>query len=207
LNFVFDRFWQTKEASHLGTGLGLSIAKGIIQAHGGKIWVESEIGKGSQFYFTIPMPKLELQTKVQEEALILQAQPTVLNKKLHILLVDDSVELLAIMSILLRKAGIEVTEARSVSVAMELIKEIKVDVIVSDIEMPEADGYELVKRLHQLTQEEGGHTPIIALTAHYSETEFKKIEAAGFDLRLQKPIKAEQLITAVSRLSEQHYVH
>jgi signal transduction histidine kinase len=56
---VFDRFWQAKETRQMGSGLGLSIAKGIVEAHGGTIWAESELGKGSSFYFTLPLAKLD----------------------------------------------------------------------------------------------------------------------------------------------------
>lgn len=197
---VFDHFWQNCDTSHLGKELGLFTAKGAIEAHGGKFWIQNDIENGSHLYFSIHNIGQKIQNNSQSECPLQNVNTLKLNKILHVLLVDDSIEMLEIMGLLLRKAGICVTEANSVDEAMAKLRETIPDVIVSDIEMPHASGYDLVKRVHQLSKEAGGQTPIAALTAHYNESEFRKIEAAGFDLRLQKPIKVEQLIDAISKL-------
>jgi K+-sensing histidine kinase KdpD/ActR/RegA family two-component response regulator len=197
---VFDCFWQNSETSHLGKELGLYIAKGVIEAHKGKIWIQNDGENGNQLCFSIPYIDYDLKNNSYKQKPLQEVNTLKLNKILHVLLVDDSVEMLEIMGLLLRKAGIYVTEANSVDEAMAKLKETRPDIIVSDIEMPHANGYDLIKRVHQLSKEAGGQTPIAALTAHYNESEFRKIEAAGFDLRLQKPIKVDQLITAISKL-------
>jgi CheY-like chemotaxis protein len=133
-----------------------------------------------------------------ETTTVLLAKPA---KDLHVLIVDDSFEMLEILSLILKRSGVFVTEAKSVDEVFSILKQIRPHIIISDIEMPGADGYELVRRLHSLPQEYGGNIPIAALTAHHNENEQKKIESAGFNMRLQKPIKPEHLINAVIKLS------
>lgn len=198
---IFDRFWQAKRAKHLGTGLGLAIAKGIILAHGGQIWAESEIGKGSTFFFTVPLaqpdtPKKPIEESPHEAAIVKPALYGV-----RILLVDDSVDMLSLLARLLENAGAKVMIASNVSLAFDLFLRERPDVVVTDIEMPGEGGIDLIEKIQRLGPEKGGHIPVAALTAHGRDEELRKIDEAGFDMKLFKPIDVPELIAAVSKLA------
>ncbi|MGE3759723.1 MAG: PAS domain S-box protein [Pseudobdellovibrionaceae bacterium] len=199
---VFDRFWQAKETKHLGSGLGLSIAKGVIEAHGTKIWAESQIGKGSCFSFTLPLATSK--TKVHSRAALRSGDLAEGRRHslegIHILVVDDSPEVLFLMKHLLQRAGAYVTEARSGLEGLSKVESERPDLVITDIEMPDCDGYALIKKIHQMTKNDPHPTPVVALTAYTDKESLKKISEAGFDVRLSKPVQMDKLVSTIRPL-------
>lgn len=194
---VFDRFWQAEGTRSLGSGLGLYIARGLVEAHGGRIWVESEVGKGSKFYFAIPMAKASARPKLKGEKYISKNS---LNG-VHVLVVDDSPDLLQIISMALENVGAKVTVAGCVSEGISAFCENRPDVVVTDIHMPEEDGYSLIEKVRRLG-EQRGHVPVLALTATSNDEELQKISQFGFDDRLAKPVSAGQLVDTISKFAK-----
>lgn len=206
---VFDRFWQAQETKQLGSGLGLAIAKGIIEAHGTKIWAESQIGQGSCFSFTLPLATSS--TKVRVEATLesgsFDDDRRRSLKGIHVMLVDDSPDMLFLMKHILQKAGVRVTEARSGLEALSKLAKERPSLIITDIEMPGCDGYALIEKIHQMVKDEHRHIPVVALTAHTDEKVLKKISEAGFDVRLSKPVQADILISSILPLVDRNLLH
>ncbi len=196
LTKIFDRFWQVDSAKHKGSGLGLSIAKGIIQAHGGKIWAESELQKGTTFYFTLPIVYAE-KTEFARRIIDMSNSSTSLLHGQHILVVDDSPDNLFLIKHLLESMGAEVSVADNVKTALSRIKFSLPDVLFTDIEMPEETGYDLLSQLRESTDSQNNPIPVVALTGHEDKQELDKIKAAGFDLCLSKPINLEKLVSAI----------
>lgn len=189
ISFVFERFWQACPTKQLGHGLGLAIAKGIVEAHGGKIWAENLVGKGSKFSFTVPTAPVKISLS-----------------GVHVLLVDDSLEVLAALKAMLECAGAEVVTCISASQAMSLLKQSRPDVMITDIEMPEEDGFALIDKIHHLKPGEGCDIPIAAITGHERDEIKEKIKQAGFDMQISKPVDIKTAVAAVKRLSEKSRV-
>lgn len=208
LSKVFDRFWQARETKHLGSGLGLAIAKGIIEAHGAKIWAESQIGKGSCFSFTLPPATPETATKAK--TLSTEKASHIEQSRLdgiHVMLVDDSPDGLFLMRRILENTGARVTEAGSLVEAISKFAVEDPKIVITDIEMPDGDGYDLIKKIHQLSDENQKYIPVVALTAHTDEMELKKISDAGFDARLSKPVRANKMISSIRSLINRDLSH
>jgi signal transduction histidine kinase len=199
LSAIFDRFVRTEQAksSHTdGLGLGLYITKGLVEAQGGKIWVESIRGDKTSFHFTVPLLK-EFSTNNVEHK---RNTSNRLFNDTRILVVDDSPDNLLLLRSFLEKSGAEVTTAQSASEAMaELIKN-KIDILISDIEMPDGDGYELINKIRQFESKKKTRMHVVALTAHTDEKELKKIAEAGFDLYIPKPVSFEKMLTSIQTL-------
>jgi CheY-like chemotaxis protein len=118
-----------------------------------------------------------------------------------VLLVDDSQEVLLLMKQILEDAGAEVSEAESVKEALTKFFLARPDVILTDVEMPDGGGYALIEKIHQLRPENGGDVPIAAFTAHDREQELRRIEDAGFDMRISKILDIKKTISAVRELA------
>jgi CheY-like chemotaxis protein len=195
LKFIFQQFWQSKETASLGTGLGLSIAKGIVDAHGGKIWAESIFGKGTTVSFTVP----KLITEIKK---IPQRQDQSLGlKDEFILLVDDSQDLRFLMRKLLEKYGAQVVDVSSVSEARnEMLKSISrpFDLIITDIDMPIESGFDLLKDVRRIYK--GRKSSVIALTGFSDSEDIQNIMSAGFDLCFSKPVNMERLVSDIDIL-------
>lgn len=206
LSKIFDRYWQAQETKKLGSGLGLSIAKGVIEAHGTKIWAESDVGRGSCFSFTIPLATPETKKKPVTE----QSSPVADLDSLegtHIVVVDDSPDNLSLMRLILQKAGARVTVAGSVKDALKEVSRERPDLIITDIEMPDGDGYELIAKVHQMDKSGDSHLPVAALTAHTEENELRKISKAGFDASFSKPINSGKVISSIRGLINRGLLH
>ena len=199
LPFVFDRLKQedmSTTRSHGGLGLGLAITSHIVELHQGQIEAKSEgRGRGAEFILRIPSLKSNAEVKINSQQLPL---PSVSLDGVRILVVDDSLDILQLINLWLRKANAQVQLASSAAEALKEIPRFKPDIVLSDIGMPTMDGYELIKRIKTLP---GGNViKAVALTAYAKDEERTRAIEAGFQMHISKPISRDQLISAVSTL-------
>jgi two-component system CheB/CheR fusion protein len=201
---MFDRFWQAKQTASLGSGLGLSIAKGIVDIHGGKIWVESKLGCGSQFHFTVPVAQVA-SADIKEP----NVQPVCDQalRGIRVMLVDDSAESLFLTRLFLERAGAKVSDAKSVTEALSKLGRETPDVLITDIEMPDQGGFELIEQVHKMLRNEIRSMPIAALSAHLSDMELKKISEAGFVAHLSKPVTMDGLVSSIGKIVHREMLH
>ncbi len=208
LPYVFDRFRQEDSGTTRrfgGLGLGLSIVKHLVEAHGGTV-VASSPGKNQGTVFTVQLPLAGVQpwidvpsTMPNEEGLRQDLRRQVLKNR-RVLVVDDEPDTRKMLSRVLRRAGSEVFCASSVPEALEIFETFKPDILLSDISMPEYDGYELIKKVRAKDAGHGGQIPAIALTAHAHPEEKARTLSSGFQFHLIKPVEAHQLIETVRDL-------
>jgi hypothetical protein len=205
LPYVFDRFRQADSSttrSYGGLGLGLAIVRHLAQLHGGKVAAENNPGGGAKF--TVYLPVVELQD--QEAGLglfefpdVAQAQAHLMN--LQLLVVDDDDDSREFLIALLEDEGAMVRSATSVAEALAALETFWPDVLLSDIGMPGADGYQLIARVREMEAIRGGNMPAIALTAYAREEERQQALKAGFQMHLSKPVEINQLIDGIVNLA------
>jgi signal transduction histidine kinase/CheY-like chemotaxis protein len=192
LNTIFEAFSQadnTTTRKYGGTGLGLSISSRLIKMLGGELKVESEVNKGSKFYFTIPAKKGKLITDV-----VIQKE-TKLNETYdyHILLVEDNKANQMFMSVILKKLNITFDIANDGIEAIELFKKNRYDLILMDENMPNMNGIEATKQIRIYEQEKNLlPTIIIALTANALEGDKERFILAGMNYYLSKPLNIDK---------------
>ena len=196
LPHVFERFRQA-DASHTrryrGLGLGLAIARSLIEEHGGSINAASP-GPGQGSSFTVRLP-LAPGAPVKDDRRVQPADPADLGG-VRVLLVDDEEDGRAIVSLLLEQAGARVTSASSVAEALVALRGSRFGIVVSDIEMPEEDGYALVAAMRR--DPRLAAVPAVALTAHAAESERARALAAGFAAHVAKPTGEGELAAIVA---------
>ncbi|MBC7780439.1 MAG: PAS domain S-box protein [Proteobacteria bacterium] len=206
LPFVFDRFRQADASTsrrHGGLGLGLSIVKRLVELHEGSVGVESPgRGKGASFFVRVPV------AGARDSGYGVDTAPAAISMYgedhdltgLHVLLVDDDADGRLATQRLLERAGASVTAAESSAIAMTLFARQRFDVLVSDLGMPDADGYALMNWVRARAPGEGGQIPAVALTAYARQEDRIKAIAVGFQDHLTKPVEADRLLAAVARL-------
>jgi len=208
--FVFDRFRQadasmTRTVS--GLGLGLALVNDLVQIHGGTVRAESAgVGQGARFSVSLP----EAPAGTPEAAAPPPASPVreapsrpappsgPILGGVNVLLVDDDTDFLESLSVALQGRGAQVTRADSAGAALAAIDASIPDVLVSDLGMPEEDGYGLIRELRARPASRGGHVPAIALTAYVADHDRDRSLAAGFQLHLGKPMDPGLLIQAIA---------
>jgi PAS domain S-box-containing protein len=215
LPFVFDRFRQADASTTRqkgGLGLGLAIVRHIVELHGGTVRAESAgAGTGATFAMTLPLMETGQGLDVGEgeayqhvETLSTQGGPLDCPPALdglHVLVADDEVDTLDLLRAVFEGCGARVTAASTAAAALSALKEGRPDVLVSDIGMPDEDGYELIRKVRRLKPEEGGRTPAVALTAYAREEDRRKAVRAGFQTHLSKPAAPDELAEVVASLA------
>ncbi|HEX8139820.1 MAG TPA: PAS domain S-box protein [Pyrinomonadaceae bacterium] len=213
LPFVFERFRQADSTStrqYGGLGLGLAIVRHLVELHGGRARVSSP-GENLGATFTVELPLIapSIESTAPEERALLPADETLAEfdgghmlDGLRVLVVDDEQDARELVSTILEQQGATVTTVRSAAEALETLTLIQPDVIISDIEMPNEDGYALIKKIRELEPQEGGRTPAAALTAYARTEDRMRALLAGFQIHLPKPVEPAELIAVVANLAE-----
>lgn len=200
LPYVFESFRQadaTITRNYSGLGLGLAIVRQLVELHGGKVWAESVgVDMGATFTFRLPGCSPHL---IASEELPVQAGAANLNG-IQVLVVDDDLDSREFLAFILSDYGAQVRAAASAAEAFQAASEFLPDVLVSDIGMPEEDGYSLVRRLRSLAAGGGGKFGAIALTAYARDEDRELALAVGFDRHLAKPVEAEALLEVIVKL-------
>jgi PAS domain S-box-containing protein len=198
LPYVFEHFRQEDGATTRkfgGLGLGLSIARQIVELHGGQIAVESK-GEGQGATFTVQIPLMPPENKLPIAELPVPCESDLRN--VQILIVDDEIDSREFVAFVLEQEGAIVTQAPSGTAALEQLEQTTFDLLISDIGMPEMDGYMLIQKARQIQQQQ--QIPAIALTAYAGEIDRQQSIAAGFDRHLAKPINPDELLRTVRML-------
>ena len=201
---VFDRFRQADSSttrSFGGLGLGLAIVRHLVELHGGTVSAQSDgLNKGATFTATFPL----LADRAEPVAIAHCEQPLAEMHSLdglRVLLVDDEPEARQIISTVITRTGAEVTACTSAHEALAKLMEWKPDVILSDIAMPDEDGYSFIGKVRSLPRDKGGETPAAALTAYARDIDRRQALAAGYQMHIAKPIGASQLVNMIARLA------
>ncbi|WP_459195251.1 ATP-binding protein [Nostoc sp. FACHB-892] len=204
LPHVFEYFRQadsTTTRKFGGLGLGLAIVRHLIELHGGTIWAES-LGEGQGAIFTarLPLIKKELTSK-PEIITALNASPTIeILAGIQILVVDDDYDTREFHTFVLEQAGARVTAVASAKEALQALVESEPDMMLSDIGMPETDGYMLMRQVKALLALQAKQIPAIALTAYAGEIDQQQALESGFQKHMSKPVEPEELVKAIATL-------
>ena len=199
LDHIFEEFRQEIDGHHRpfeGLGVGLTLAKEVIERMGGKIFVQSEKGVGSEFSFSIPYRPAGGSTRLRSKIATNEPQNFQLNwSNKTCLLVDDNKDVLLYLNRTLADTGINTLSARSGIEAIEIVKSMPgIDVVLLDMQMPEMNGIEATKEIRKIRKD----IPIIAQTAFIFEDDKDIILEAGCDACLIKPIRKDHLLTVMS---------
>lgn len=200
LPFVFDRFRQADSTiirNHSGLGLGLTIVRHLTELHGGRIYAESDgVNKGTTFTLELPLNKSEIKESKIISTISENIETDHFLQGKTILLVDDDCDSLEPIQLLLESRGATTVCINSAREALLKIGETRFDLLISDIGMPEIDGFSLMKTIRKMENIE--YFPAIALTAYAGAEDRRKSLSAGFQNHLAKPVDFEVLLKTVS---------
>jgi PAS domain S-box-containing protein len=196
---IFEPFTQADGSTtrkYGGTGLGLSICSGLVQLMNGRIWVESDVGAGSTFHFTIP-----LDLPASEQATVAEAPPAV-KRRLRILVAEDNSVNQRLAARLLEREGHAVTIAGSGQEALREFEQhhfahTQFDLILMDVQMPLMDGLQATARIREIERGSGRRVPIVAMTAQTAESDRSRCLQSGMDAYVAKPVRVPELMKMI----------
>ncbi|MEQ8171512.1 MAG: response regulator [Candidatus Eremiobacterota bacterium] len=190
-----------------GTGLGLAISKNLCEMMGGKIGFESIEGKGSTFWFTVPLKKLQKDTiivkseEISKEPVELEDEAGKKKRsKIRILLAEDNSTSRYLAVNILQKYGYRIDTVSNGREVLEALAKCHYNLILMDLQMPEMDGFTATRHIRLREEREGGHIPVIAMTAHAMKEHRKKCFDAGMDDYITKPMEGRVIFQAVERV-------
>ena len=209
LPYVFDRFRQAEGSisrKQGGLGLGLAVSRHLVELHGGSISAQSEgLGHGAVFTVELPLAQerrdpARAEERRREVERRRSRKGAVRLDGLHVLLVEDDDDSRKLLGTMLRRHGARVTSTKSAAEAFSAFSHGLPDVLISDIGMPDEDGYAFIRKLRALPLEKGGQTPAIALTGYASRKDRERALAAGYHQHVAKPIEQAEMIAAIAAL-------
>jgi CheY-like chemotaxis protein/two-component sensor histidine kinase len=200
LPYVFDYFRQADSATTRkfgGLGLGLAIVRHLVELHGGTVQADS-LGEGQGATFIVELPLMPISAAENQQQQFPQSSLNL--QGIRVLVVDDDTDTREFLVFLLEQAGASVISASSAGEALRELTQFKPDILLSDIGMPDMDGYMLMRQVRALPSEQGGQIPAIALSAYAGELNQQQAIAAGFQRHLAKPVEPEELIRIITSL-------
>jgi len=207
LPHIFDRYSQAKVAdrqSHGGLGLGLAIVRNLVEMHGGSVYAASD-GEASGATFTVLLP-LETSRRIATRP-VRKAAPQRRTERvdgIKVLFIDDSADARDLVSTILADRGAIIRTCDSTDAALAALARERPDVIISDIEMPGGDGYEMIRALRLRDEDSAAPIPAIALTGTTRTEDRIRMLASGFQLHVPKPVDPGELVAAVAALAAQY---
>ncbi len=205
LPYVFEHFRQEDGATTRkfgGLGLGLAIARQIVELHGGRIWAESlGEGQGATFIVELPLSQTVNSISTEPDDRVAPAATFLPLAGLRVLVVDDEPDSRDVVTFVIEQAGADVIAVDSAIAALQTLSTMQPDILLSDIGMPEMDGYELIR---QILVDLGRQLPAIALTAYASEHDQRQALNAGFQKHLAKPVDPEALVETIVTLIQKN---
>jgi CheY-like chemotaxis protein len=213
LPYVFERFRQadhTTTRRHGGLGLGMAITRHLVELHGGTIRAHSP-GEGLGATFTLSLPVMIVHNTELPPTISTEQRPTIDEDDvrlpelpgldgLHVLVVDDERDARDLLTTVLEQSGAEVTIAATVADALEKLQALKPDLLVSDIEMPNEDGYSLIRKVRALEDAQARRIPAIALTAHARSSDRMRALSAGYQMHIPKPVEPAELVIVIANI-------
>jgi PAS domain S-box-containing protein len=211
LPHLFTRFSQAETSTtrrYSGLGLGLALVKSLVELHGGTVKASSAgIDQGATFVVSLPLTAVH---DKPDDPILTPAPSKEGSKALpdfrgfHVLVVDDEADARLLLERMLTKCNATVTTAGSAAEAIRAIRDHVPDMLLTDIGMPEEDGYELLAQLRQLPDAEGGDIPAVALTAFARAEDRRRALMAGFQMHLPKPVESAELLAVVANICAVH---